>query len=113
MKRPALQNKQVLLSRMAFWDRKVLGTFEKPGPERDSNPDLCDAGAVLQQLSYIRSAGRMQYFARSATRALPSSRASREISRSPRLAHKAPVMQAMTTDKKRTQRNKKTTTSTV
>ena len=94
MKRPALQNKQVVLSRMAFRARKVLGTFEKQGPERDSNPDLCDAGAVLQQLSYIRSAGRTRYFARSATRALPSSRALREISRSPRLSHKAPVMQA-------------------
>ena len=34
MKRPALQNKQVVLLRMAFRARKVLGTFEKraPGP---------------------------------------------------------------------------------
>ena len=32
MKRPALQNKQVVLLRMAFRDRKVLGTFEKQGP---------------------------------------------------------------------------------
>ena len=31
MKRPALQNKQVVLLRMAFRDRKVLGTFEKQG----------------------------------------------------------------------------------
>ena len=86
---------------------------EKFRPEGDSKPDLCDAGAVLHQLSYIRSAGRTRYFPRSATRALPSSRAPREISRSPRLAHKAPVMQAMTTDKKRTQTNKKTTTTSV
>ena len=32
MKRPALQNKQVVLLRMAFRVRKVLGTFEKQGP---------------------------------------------------------------------------------
>ena len=32
MKRPALQNKQVELLRMAFRARKVLGTFEKQGP---------------------------------------------------------------------------------
>ena len=32
MKRPALQNKQVALLRMAFRARKVLGTFEKQGP---------------------------------------------------------------------------------
>ena len=32
MKRPALQNKQVALLRMAFRTRKVLGTFEKQGP---------------------------------------------------------------------------------
>ena len=32
MKRPALQNKQVLVLRMAFWARKVLGTFEKRAP---------------------------------------------------------------------------------
>ena len=66
----------------------------------------------------MSQAGRTRYFARSATRArsarrgkekniflyiflFPSSRASRscraprEISRSPRLAHKAPVMQAI------------------
>ena len=29
MKRPALQNKQVVLLKMAFRARKVLGTFEK------------------------------------------------------------------------------------
>ena len=33
MKRPALQNKQVVLLRMAFRARKVLGTFEKRAPE--------------------------------------------------------------------------------
>jgi len=34
MKRPALQNKQVIVLRLAFRARKVLGTFEKraPGP---------------------------------------------------------------------------------
>ena len=32
MKRPALQNKQVAVLRMAFRARKVLGTFEKRAP---------------------------------------------------------------------------------
>ena len=34
MKRPALENKQVVVLRMAFRVRKVRGTFEKqaPGP---------------------------------------------------------------------------------
>ena len=35
MKRQALQNKQVVLLRMTFRDRKVLGTFEKQGPDLD------------------------------------------------------------------------------
>ena len=30
---------------------KSRGTSEKRAPGRDSNPDLCDAGAVLHQLS--------------------------------------------------------------
>ena len=30
---------------------KSFGTFEKQVPERDSNPGLCDAGAVLYQLT--------------------------------------------------------------
>ena len=34
IKRPALQNKQVVVLRMAFWARKVLGTFEKRAPGR-------------------------------------------------------------------------------
>ena len=32
MKRPALQNDQVVVLRMAFWAQKVLGTFEKRAP---------------------------------------------------------------------------------
>ena len=32
MKRPALQNKQVVVFRMAFRARKVFGTFEKRAP---------------------------------------------------------------------------------
>ena len=32
MKRPALQNKQVVLLRIAFRARKILGTFEKRAP---------------------------------------------------------------------------------
>ena len=34
MNRPALQNKQVVILRMALRARKVLGTFEKRGPEQ-------------------------------------------------------------------------------
>ena len=49
MKRQALQNKQVIVLRLAFWARNVLGTFEKRAPERESNTDICDAGAVLYQ----------------------------------------------------------------
>ena len=64
----------------------------------------------LHDRRFMSQAGRTQYFARSETRArsarrgeeknkalispFPSSRAPREIARSPRLAHKAPVMQA-------------------
>ena len=33
MKRPVLQNKQVVVLRMAFRARKVLGTFEKRPPD--------------------------------------------------------------------------------
>jgi len=33
IKRPALQNKQVVVLRMAFRARKVLGTFEKWAPD--------------------------------------------------------------------------------
>ena len=32
MKRPALQNKQIVILRMAFRARKVIGTFEKRAP---------------------------------------------------------------------------------
>ena len=38
MKRPALQNKQVALLRMAFWAREVLGTFEKRVPLGSVSP---------------------------------------------------------------------------
>ena len=33
MKRPALQNKEVVVLRMAFRARKVFGTFEKQAPD--------------------------------------------------------------------------------
>ena len=52
MKRPALQNKQAGVLRMAFRARKDFGTFEKRAPGWDSNPDLYDVGAALHQLSY-------------------------------------------------------------
>ena len=32
MKIPALQNKRIRVLRMAFWIRKVFGTFEKRAP---------------------------------------------------------------------------------
>ena len=38
MKRPALQNKLVVVLRMAFRARKVLGTFEKRAPGCYSYP---------------------------------------------------------------------------
>ena len=47
MKGPALQNKQVVILRMAFRAWKVLGTFKKRAPEQDLNPDLCNADVVL------------------------------------------------------------------
>ena len=34
MKRPTLQNKQVVILRKAFRARKVLGTFDKRAPAR-------------------------------------------------------------------------------
>ena len=37
MKRPALQNKQVAVLRMAFRARKVFGTFEKRAPGLKTN----------------------------------------------------------------------------
>ena len=37
MKRPALQNKQVVVLRMAFRARKVLTNFEKPAPDPKTN----------------------------------------------------------------------------
>ena len=54
MRRPALQNKQAGVLRMAFRARKAFGAFEKRAPEQDLNPDLCDASEVLYLLSYIR-----------------------------------------------------------
>ena len=38
MKRPALQNKRVIVLRMAFRVRKVFGTFEKRAPEPEDSP---------------------------------------------------------------------------
>ena len=42
MKRSALQNKQVVILRMAFRSRKVLGTFEKRAPEEEVLGSLRD-----------------------------------------------------------------------
>ena len=53
MKRPALQNKQVIVLRMAFRARKVFGTFEKRAPEQDSMLVQCSA-AEAQQTGKIK-----------------------------------------------------------
>ena len=45
MKRPAIQNKQVVVLEMAFRARKVLGTFEK----RDPAP----ISALLKRVSMV------------------------------------------------------------
>ena len=49
MKRPALQNKQVVLLRMAFRVRKLLGTFEKqgPGPGMEPNNDTSNQNTEI------------------------------------------------------------------
>ena len=41
MKIPALQKKRVVVLRMAFRARKVLGTFEKRAPGRTTNLKCC------------------------------------------------------------------------
>ena len=51
--RSALQNKQVVILRMAFRARKVLGTFEKraPGPRQVLNVNECPPISELK-ISY-------------------------------------------------------------
>ena len=51
MKRQALQNKQVIVLRLAFRARKVVGTFEKraPGPLK-----LCPQGLFSSFLTFLR-----------------------------------------------------------
>ena len=53
MKRPALQNKQGVLLRMAFRARKVLGTFEKRTPE----PIVIDKGSSSSPLKISKVRG--------------------------------------------------------
>ena len=50
MKRPALQNKQVVVLRMSFRAWKVLGTFEKraPGPNHWNMPHNSPNSIPLQ-----------------------------------------------------------------
>ena len=36
----------------SFFFQRYLSSSERAGLKRNSNPDLCDAGAVLYQLSY-------------------------------------------------------------
>ena len=55
IKRPALQNKQVVVLRMAFRARKVLGTFEKRAPaqnEEGVSPTCVCKVQVLKFASY-------------------------------------------------------------
>ena len=42
MKRSALQNKQVVILRMAIRARKVLGIFEKRAPDVNNNKIVCN-----------------------------------------------------------------------
>ena len=51
MKRPALQNKQVVLLRMAFRAQKVLGTFEKRALEQDGGDQ--NLGCPIQSFLWI------------------------------------------------------------
>ena len=55
MKRPALQNKQVVVLRLAFRARKVLGTFEKraPGFPKIQVEDYCDIKRCLRSIPQI------------------------------------------------------------
>ena len=58
MKRPALQNKQVVVFRMAFRTRKVFGTFEKraPGARFSKVPKRfgCISGVIILLVSSKR-----------------------------------------------------------
>ena len=47
IKKPALQNKQVVVLRVAFRARKVLGTFEKRGPDKLPTLVLKECAEVL------------------------------------------------------------------
>ena len=61
VKRPALQNKQVIVLRMAFWAEKVLGTFEKQAPGPKSLQCLSDMKSfILWQMCYSVSSLRIK-----------------------------------------------------
>ena len=63
MKRPALQNKQVGVLRMAFRARKVFGTFEKRAPEvRTVRPNVLTTGPGLLLLSSHTAGGYLRLF---------------------------------------------------
>ena len=49
MKRPALHNKRVTALRMAFWARKVFGTFEKRAPDLYAHADdaACESASEV------------------------------------------------------------------
>ena len=59
MKRPALQNKQDVLLRMAFRARKVLGTFEKRAPDIEmffQKPEISrDVNMMQKIITYIQT----------------------------------------------------------
>ena len=67
MKRPALQKKQVVVLRMAFRARKVLGTFEKraPGAFFSKVPKLLESlsGAAIPFISSQRRGSKASNFA--------------------------------------------------
>ena len=51
-KRPPLQNKQVVVLRMAFRARKVLGTFEKRAPGRVPRSEMMSIKTKTVQEEY-------------------------------------------------------------
>ena len=55
MKRPALQDKQVGVLRMAFRARKGFGTFEKRPPGQNFSLSLCEPNSVTRDNAPIEA----------------------------------------------------------
>ena len=54
MKRPALQNEQDVVLRMAFRVRKVLGTFEKRALGQSFSPSLCGPNSYTRVDHWVK-----------------------------------------------------------